>query len=162
MPKAQYQGGGSMKYILSVDEESGERKIEIAIVHASATPPEMDIGVKDIRVWHVEERGWSDIGYHFVIRRNGVVEIGRPLYLQGAHCRGYNRESVGICLVGGLDSNKNSINNFTREQELSLSSMIKFFSKDVVFGHNDFNKDKDCPCFNVEEWINSGTLSWDG
>ena len=61
----------------------------------------MDIGVKEIRKWHVDENKWSDIGYHDVIRRNGAIETGRPLEKPGAHAKGHNQNAIGICLVGG-------------------------------------------------------------
>ena len=71
-------------------------------IHCSATRAEQNITEEDIRKWHLD-RGWSDIGYHCVIRRNGMIEFGRPLDVCGAHVKGYNHNSIGICLVGGID-----------------------------------------------------------
>ena len=79
------------------------RKIDRIVVHCSATTPTMDIGVGTIRGWHVLERGWSDVGYHFVITRDGEVQTGRPIERSGAHAKGFNKHSVGICYVGGLE-----------------------------------------------------------
>ena len=81
------------------------RQIDHIIVHCSYTPPSMDIGAETIREWHTlpkpKGRGWSDIGYHWVIRRNGTVEAGRSEERAGAHAKGYNQDSIGICLIGG-------------------------------------------------------------
>ena len=82
------------------------REINTFIIHCSDTYPDMDIGVEEIRRWH-KERGWSDIGYHYVIRRNGKIEEGRNDGIVGAHAKGMNENSLGICMVGGkskLDS----------------------------------------------------------
>ena len=62
----------------------------------------MDIDAETIRDWHVNGNGWSDIGYHYVIKRNGLVEAGRPVSISGAHAKGHNADSIGICLVGGM------------------------------------------------------------
>ena len=90
------------------------------IVHCSDTPKEMDIGADTIRRWHVEENGWSDIGYHFVIKRDGTVENGRGQDDTGAHARGYNDKSIGICMVGGKPNA-----NFTAAQWVSLEDLVK-------------------------------------
>ena len=80
------------------------RDISLLVIHCSATPVTMDIGVKEIREWHTSDpRNWSDIGYHYVIRLDGTLERARPLYKSGAHARGYNSNSIGICIVGGVD-----------------------------------------------------------
>ncbi len=71
------------------------------VVHCSATKPSQDVGASEIRQWYLD-RGLSNIGYHLVIRRDGPVENGRPLSNVGAHVRGYNRVSIGICLSGGM------------------------------------------------------------
>jgi N-acetylmuramoyl-L-alanine amidase len=86
------------------------RLIDTIIGHCSFTPPKMDIGAAEIRGWHVDENGWLDIGYAYVIRRNGIIELGRDLDNDGdvdeeigAHARGFNAHSIGICVVGGMD-----------------------------------------------------------
>ena len=75
------------------------RRITHLVVHCSDSPDTLDIGVKEIRAWHVE-RGWADIGYHYVVRRDGTVEVGRPEERVGAHVKGHNEASLGICWVG--------------------------------------------------------------
>jgi len=135
------------------------RPINEIVVHCSATRPDMDIGVEEIRQWHVYERNWSDIGYHVVIRRNGSVEEGRPVENIGAHARGHNNESIGICLVGGVDSNNRPDANFTLSQYMALARIvtdlkIKHPDIDKVSGHRDYSNMKACPCFDVEALLN--------
>lgn len=132
------------------------REIRKIIIHCSATRPDMDIGADDIRRWH-KNRGWSDIGYHDVIRRNGGIEEGRPLSRIGAHCKGHNKDSIGVCMVGGVDDQLAPENNFTDSQWKSLQRLIAAyavqFPKATVHGHNEFST-KACPSFDVQEWLN--------
>lgn len=119
-------------------------------VHCSATQAAMDIGVDEIRQWHLA-RGWRDIGYHFVIRRCGVVELGRPLSKMGAHVRGHNKGNIGICLIGGTDKALQAQDNFTLAQRKALFGLIaqlqhQFEIKDEdVRGHNGWDSSKACP-----------------
>ncbi len=127
-------------------------------VHCSATTPTMNIGRAEIDRWH-RAKGWLMIGYHFIIRRDGTVEIGRPVDAIGAHVEGYNSVSVGVCLVGGISSTGKSENNFTIAQWGALAELlIKLkaqYPKATIQGHRDFPKvAKDCPCFDVRSWIN--------
>jgi len=111
----------------------------------------MDVGAEDIRRWHVEGNGWDDIGYHYVIRRDGSIEKGRDDNVQGAHVRGHNKNSLGVCMVGGY----NGECNYTSAQWLSLESIISTLKVQhknaTVHGHNEFS-DKKCPCFDVKSW----------
>ena len=132
------------------------RDVQFLVVHCSATKPDMDIGVDEITEWHVA-RGWSTIGYHFVIRRDGKIELGRDLTTMGAHVRGYNENSVGICMVGGLDENGKPANNFTPFQFSSLrvllETLFRMCPEAKARGHRDFpGVAKDCPCFDVIKW----------
>ena len=86
--------------ILAATESCG-RQIDEIIVHCSATREGRDFSAADIRRWHVADRHFSDIGYHFVVRLDGSIEVGRPLRRSGAHCRAHNRRSVGVCYIGG-------------------------------------------------------------
>ena len=130
------------------------RNIDTIIIHCSDTPPSMDIGVDEIRRWHVEERGWDDIGYHFVIRRDGTIEPGRNIDIQGAHAAGHNHGSLGICVVGGQTALGEPDCNYTSEQWKSLDQLCTdmdfMYSADII-GHRDVSK-KDCPCFDVAAW----------
>ncbi len=137
--------------------EIGNRQIDMLVIHATATKPNQDIGVVEIDDWH-RQRGWREIGYHAVIRRNGVIEQGRDITKQGAHAKGYNRKSIGVALVGGVDENLNPQNNFTQAQWQSLKTyvqdFIKQFPKAKIIGHNQISS-KACPCFDVPNWLDS-------
>ena len=89
------------------------RRIDKVIIHCSDTYHNMDIGVKQIRRWH-KKRGFNDVGYHYIIRRDGTLETGRPIEKIGAHCKGQNRHSIGVCFVGG----KRLISSFHRVSNL--------------------------------------------
>jgi N-acetylmuramoyl-L-alanine amidase len=127
-------------------------------IHCSATRPSQDVGVADIRKWH-KAQGWSDVGYHFVIRRNGKIEKGRAVDAVGAHVAGFNASSVGICMVGGVSQKDftKAENNFTKEQFAALRSLLTWVSarypKAKVRGHRDFPKvNKACPSFDAIAW----------
>jgi N-acetylmuramoyl-L-alanine amidase len=137
------------------------RKISRVIIHCSATKPSMfEVDVDWIRHIHVAENGWSDIGYHYVITRDGRVQKGRPLEVSGAHCKGYNSNSIGICLVGGMAEDNSSEFNFNAKQMQELNGLLMNleFQKEFEFtvhGHNEFSG-KSCPNFNVKEWVKYG------
>lgn len=142
------------------------RIIEGIVVHCAATRPGMDIGRAEIDVWH-RERGFDGIGYHYVIRRGGEVEDGRPLSVAGAHVAGHNARTVGICLVGGIDDAGEPENNFTGEQFFALrellAELVEVLPGEVwIKGHRDFAA-KACPSFDVARWIAAGMPSeWTG
>jgi N-acetyl-anhydromuramyl-L-alanine amidase AmpD len=117
----------------------------------------MDIGVQEIDQWH-KERGFSSCGYHYVIRRNGRVERGRDVERGGAHAKGFNAKSLGVCLVGGKGEGDVSDCNFTFEQYQSLYDLISDlkvqFPITKVLGHRDLKGvTKDCPCFDVISFV---------
>jgi N-acetyl-anhydromuramyl-L-alanine amidase AmpD len=117
----------------------------------------MDIGADTIRSWHVDGNGWSDIGYHSVIRRDGMAEPGRPLEQVGAHAKGHNKNSIGVALVGGRGKNGLPEFNFTAAQLGTLEALMRTLmdrfnlTPDDIYGHNDVST-KACPCFNVRAW----------
>ena len=128
------------------------------VIHCAATRPSQDVGDADIRKWH-KAKGWADIGYHWVIRRNGKVEKGRAEDQVGAHEPTRNRNSVGICLVGGVNEKDftKAENNFTPEQWAALSKLVKDvqtrYPKTKVMGHRDCpNVKKACPSFDAIKW----------
>lgn len=133
------------------------RRIDTIIIHCAATRPSMDVGAKEIRDWHVRGNGWSDIGYHYVIRRNGKLEAGRPLDKVGAHVAGHNTGSIGICLVGGVSQKDftKAENNFTAAQWKTLEKLVRDlkskFDIKAILGHNQLSG-KACPSFSVPEW----------
>lgn len=129
------------------------RKITEIIIHCSATPAGVDYTVADIDHWH-RQRGFSKIGYHFVIYRDGSVHKGRPVDEIGAHCRGHNAHSIGVCYIGGLDEEFVACDTRTPEQRAALLALIAELKEQypgaTVHGHNEF-ADKDCPCFRVKD-----------
>lgn len=131
-------------------------RTDYIIVHCADTYENMDIGVDDIRRWHVDERGWIDVGYHYVIRRDGTIETGRPEHTVGSHVEGKNSVSIGICLVGGKPEF-----NFTDVQMSELRNLLNILLEDypnaVVAGHNDFAPRR-CPTFKVKEWYYDDNL----
>lgn len=144
------------------------RPINLIVVHCSASPPDQDIGVAEIRREHMA-LGWIDCGYHWVIRRDGTIEAGRPELVIGAHAAPFNTYSIGVCLVGGVDSKNRAQKNFMREQYQALLTLLVDlrvrFPGCHITGHRDLSPDlnhdgviqprewiKDCPCFDVSLW----------
>ena len=137
------------------------QRVAFLVVHCSATRPSQDFDVNDIRRMHLQ-RGFFDVGYHFVIKRDGTVQAGRPLDRQGAHVQGYNHLSIGVCMIGGVteDDVKVPENNFTPEQFASLRNVLHMlkqkFPHAEILGHRDMpHVHKACPSFDVRAWLNS-------
>lgn len=134
------------------------RKINKIIIHCSATPEGRDVSAETIDQWH-KARGWSEIGYHYVISLDGTIEYGRDIQKTGAHVKGHNKGSIGICYIGGCDSDMNAKDTRTPEQKESLLLLIKTLKKmhlgAEVFGHRDFST-KECPSFDAKnEYCNA-------
>lgn len=146
--------------------------IDSIVIHCSATREGQDVRASDINKWHLE-RGFAMIGYNYVIDLDGTVETGRPLSRDGAHCntsgvsgKPYNKHSIGICYVGGLDKNGNAKDTRTEAQKKAMRGLIDSLMEEYpiieVIGHRDASPDKngdgevtknewikECPCFNV-------------
>jgi len=119
------------------------RRIEEHIIHCS----DSEFGdVIEIRHWH-RQRGWRDVGYHFVIRRDGEIELGRLLPEVGAHCKGRNTHSIGTCLIGKTSFMPAQFNTLRRLH----SALLAQFPGLTVAGHRDYNSGKTCPNFNVQQ-----------
>jgi N-acetyl-anhydromuramyl-L-alanine amidase AmpD len=117
----------------------------------------MDIGADWLRELHIKQNHWRDIGYHYVIRRNGAVEDGRPVAQTGAHCQGHNANTIGICMVGGITPTGRPENNFTPAQfesvQLLINALVEQFPTiKTLSGHRDY-ANKACPCFEVKEFL---------
>lgn len=130
-----------------------KREINKIIVHCSATREGQDISVETIKDWHLK-RGWSDIGYHYVIDINGVLHTGRPIERTGAHCKGHNTGSIGVCYVGGVEADgKTPKDTRTKEQKAALDNLLylltDIFAGATIHGHNEFAS-KACPSFDVQ------------
>lgn len=132
----------------------GSRKINELIIHCSDTREGKDYSVDQIRQWHLQ-RGFNDIGYHYVIYRDGTVANGRDVNISGAHCLNHNLHSIGICYVGGRKADgKTFADTRTREQRQALDDLIHklraMYPEATVHGHNEF-ANKACPCFDVRK-----------
>jgi len=130
------------------------RKINKIIVHCSATPECRDVSPEEITRWHVEDNGWSDVGYHFIITLDGVVHFGREVERPGAHVRGHNSDSIGVCYIGGMDADmKEAKDTRTEEQKEALVDLLCEL-KDTygaeIYGHRDFSS-KECPSFDTKK-----------
>ena len=155
-------------------------QIDAIVIHCSATPAGVDYRAADIDRWH-KQKGWKMIGYNYVVNLDGTVEVGRPLTMDGAHCntngvsgRPYNKHSIGICYIGGLeattdkhgkivakkDSRGKNIPKDTRTdaQKLALHQLVLDLMEQYpiveVIGHRDASTDKDGNgVINRYEWI---------
>lgn len=128
------------------------RTINKLIVHCSATREGQDITVDTIRDWHLK-RGWSDIGYHYVVKLDGTIETGRSVELMGAHVKGHNKDSIGICYIGGVEADgktpKDTRTDKQKDSLLNLLVTLKHVYGDIsVYGHRDFSS-KACPSFDA-------------
>ena len=140
-------------------------------VHCSATQANHKVTVDTIRQWHLK-RGFSDVGYHLVITYDGVVHMGRPIDRMGAHVKGHNKDNIGICLVGGVNSKGQPEDNFSEFQKEALRITLqglqwKYSIPDEnVKGHRDWSPDlngdgtidasewyKACPCMDIAEFM---------
>ena len=142
------------------------RDINLIVIHCSATKEGIDYDVSQIRKWHLD-RGFKDIGYHFLVHLDGTIERGRPWDQPGAHAKGYNNNSIGVCYVGGLDAFNKPKDTRTVAQTHSLRAIVQIikamYPMISVVGHRDLSVDlngdgvisknewmKSCPCWNVK------------
>ena len=132
-----------------------KENIQYLVVHCSDTPNEENLNATDIHQMHLGF-GWNGIGYHKVILRNGEIQNGRPEYWVGAHVKGKNLNSLGVCLIGR--------DNFTKYQFNSLEEVLKLWKKTsplaIIEGHCDTQStSKTCPNFDVKKWCDHRKIS---
>lgn len=135
------------------------RKIDKIILHCSANKvdpdPKKNVTTESIKKMHTVTNGWSDIGYHFVIEVDGSVHVGRPCNTAGAHCSGQNSYSIGICYVGGLDSNMKPKDTRNEAQKKAMWNLVNILmsvyglSLSNVHCHNEYSN-KACPSFSID------------
>lgn len=140
---------------IGVGLQRSKRFINKIIVHCTATPEGRVETVESIRNMH-KSQGWADIGYHYVVYLDGSIHNGRNVDIIGAHCYGYNANSIGVVYVGGCDKRMKSKDTRTDKQKESLVKLLKDLRKlyptAKIYGHKDLDKKgKDCPCFNAKE-----------
>lgn len=127
------------------------RDIKEIIVHCSATPEGRNYTVEEIDRWH-KNRGWSGIGYHYVIYLDGSIHKGRDIEKVGAHCTNHNKNSIGVCYIGGCDKDMNPKDTRTQEQKDALVEILtrlkKRYPDAKIYGHRDF-ANKACPSFDA-------------
>lgn len=134
-----------------------KRIINEIIIHCSATVEGKDYTTEDIKKWH-KARGFSDIGYHYIIYRDGSIHNGRNVNISGAHCTNHNAHSIGICYIGGVDKYNKPKDTRTLEQKNSLKNLLLklkvLYPKATIHGHCEY-ANKACPCFNAKkEYLN--------
>ena len=129
------------------------RKITLIVIHCSAVRPDQMSSAAQIDTWHRQRGFHLGIGYHYVIRRNGEIEAGRPEYLVGAHCKNHNAHSIGVCYEGGLNARGQPADTRTEAQKRTLLSLLRALRVDypdaLIVGHHDLNPLKACPCFDA-------------
>lgn len=142
---------------------SNRKRTDYLVVHCAYTTEDMNIGAKEINDWHLNDNGWKNgIGYHFVIKRDGTIEYGRPINTIGAHVKhGFNNNSIAICLVGGATRRNKKLEpkiNYTDIQYdaliFILENLIVEYPNAEIVGHNDL-QNKICPVFNIREWAST-------
>lgn len=135
------------------------RKLQRIILHCTATEEGAHYDVATVRKWHTEPpRNWSDIGYHYLIWLDGTIEHGRPIEKSGAHTRGHNADSIGVCYVGGLDNNQKPKDTMTPKQDIAFIRLVQslrmvFGEHLTIHGHNEYAR-KACPSFTVSDKYN--------
>lgn len=135
--------------------KKSSRKINKIILHCSATREGQDISVDTIRKWHVDGRGWSDIGYHYIVSIDGQIEEGRPIDRSGAHTKGKNKSSIGCCYIGGVETDGRTPKDTRNAEQLIaianlLDALMEMYPDATLHGHNEFSN-KACPSFDVQK-----------
>lgn len=134
--------------------KKSKRNIKEIIIHCSDTPEGKDYTVADIRAWHLA-RNFSDVGYHYIIYRDGSIHLGRDINISGAHCKNHNSISIGICYIGGRAAvGTKPKDTRTAAQKKALLQLLKELKKmypnATIHGHKEFAA-KACPCFEVKD-----------
>lgn len=159
-------GPATLAKLIPVRLKKSKRTITNIVIHCTATRAWQDYSADDIRRMH-KAQGWSDIGYHYVVRLDGTIEEGRDIDIIGAHVSGHNKYSIGVVYVGGLDNQGKPKDTRTENQKNALLNLLvdlrKFYPNARISGHRDFSPDKngdgiltpdewlkECPCFDAK------------
>ena len=145
-------GPATLALLIPARLKRSRRHINEIIIHCTDTVEGRDYTVDDVRRWH-KERGWSDIGYHYLVYRNGTVAVGRDVDLIGAHCSGHNSYSIGVCYVGGRGKDGKCRDTRTPQQRGALVNLLldlrTLYPQAVIVGHSFWDHRKQCPCFDA-------------
>ena len=137
------------------------QKTDTIVIHCTQTPPNMDVDVAKVTEWHTQ-RGFDTIGYHYLIKRDGTLQVGRDEDVVGAHAVAVNGTSVGVALVGGGTVDMGWENNFTPVQFETLKSIIiklkDKYNIEKIIGHYQVDDKKECPSFDVPKWLEKNNL----
>jgi N-acetylmuramoyl-L-alanine amidase len=133
---------------------SKRKETNYIVIHSTLTKPNSNINIRTVDEWH-RKRGLLKVGYHFFIKRNGCIEVGRGPNDIGAHTKDHDSDSVSVCMAGGLNTRGVTAPDYTKGQLESLFVLVKtlkyMYSDAEVVGHRDLSK-TDCPSFDVKEW----------
>ena len=150
-------GPKTWSILLAQDFKKSTRNIKEIIVHCTATKEGVNQTVEQIKKYHTAKppmgRGWSDIGYHYIVYLDGSIHEGRNVNIAGAHCTNHNVNSIGVVYVGGLDSKGNAKDTRTPAQKEGLLKLLKelkkLYPKATIHGHREY-ANKACPCFDAK------------
>ncbi len=132
------------------------KKTDTIVIHCTQTPVTMDIDVEKVTQWH-KDRGFDTIGYHYLIKRDGTLQVGRDEKYTGAHATAVNGTSIGVALVGGGTPSMSWENNFAPIQLETLKTLLLKLKDDYdiekIIGHYQVDDKKECPSFDVPKWL---------
>lgn len=145
------------KYIYTDELVKSTRDIHTIVVHCLQTPVQRADSAEDVHKWH-KDKGWSGIGYHYVIQADGTLQIGRDIDKQGAHVYKHNKGTIGVAMAGGMDWDGNIVeNSFTKDTLMVLDDMLRklmcMYPDAKVVGHRELDPNRACPCMDIPEFI---------
>ena len=131
------------------------------VIHCTQTPKDMEVDVEKVTQWH-KDRGFDTIGYHYLIKRDGTLQVGRDEDVVGAHAVAVNGTSIGVALAGGGTPNMGWENNFAPIQFETLKTILlklkEEYGIEKIIGHYEVDDKKECPSFDVPKWLEKNNL----
>ena len=150
-------GPATIALLIPARLKTSKRHINEIIIHCTDTEEGKNYTIDDVRQWHTlpppKGRGWSDVGYHYLIYRNGSVVAGRDVDQAGAHCKGHNSYSIAVCYVGGRGRDGKCRDTRTLQQRAAMANLLielrMRYPQAVIVGHSFWDPSKECPCFDA-------------
>ena len=150
-------GPATLALLIPARLKTSKRHINEIIIHCTDTEEGRNYTIDDVRQWHTlpppKGRGWSDVGYHYLIYRNGSVVAGRDVDTAGAHCKGHNSYSIAVCYVGGRGRDGKCRDTRTLQQRAAMNNLLielrMRYPQAVIVGHSFWDPSKECPCFDA-------------